>query len=95
MDYKKKDLQNKQGLVQSQTQRNEQHKRNGEQKWNSEFGIISAPKAQESDVNLENKEVSLEAINDENIVSEIKAKRRPWNSITFDRDDFFSGLAQV
>ncbi|MNK17103.1 hypothetical protein D3C87_352860 [compost metagenome] len=103
MDFNKKDLQNKQGLVQQKAQMDNKYSSAGEETKNKdEFGLIpafkentrNAGKDLEGDASLQSKEISLEEIDNHNI-SEIRPKRMPWNSITFDRDDFFSGLAHA
>lgn len=65
------------------------------------FDIIPVQQAESSDADIDREgdrsirdkdEIDLKDIDDEKIIPGIKAKRSPWNSITFDSDDFFGGM---
>lgn len=100
MDYKDENLQNEQGSMQQQTQRNGQHNQAEEQKGEKEVGIIPASEVKGSDADQDRDgEPSLEDTDVETSeyqqdeTQNLKTKRSYWNSITFDTDDFFGGLA--
>lgn len=106
MDNKKEKLQNEQGSVQRQTQKNEQY---GEEEasHSESTGIVPTSQIKGSDADKDRggkasterekrakrEEEMPEGIDDEKIIPGIRAKRNPWNSITFDSDDFFGGFA--
>lgn len=97
MDYKDENLQNEQGSV--QLEREEQQNKAGEQKGEKELGIIPGSEVNGSDADEDRGgEPSIEYTEIKNTVylddevQIIKAKHSCWNSITFDKDDFFSGL---
>ena len=94
MKEEKKNLQEEQGSVQHQTQKNEDYK-DASQNEKDNFGIVPVPQVkQEKKSNSETKpdQPDLKGIDDEKIIPGIKSKRSPWNSIDFEADDFFGGL---
>lgn len=104
MKEKNKNLQNEQGSVQRQTQKNESYE-GAEENLHSEeaknpdkFGLIPATENKKSSADKDEQISSLEEkpnledIDDEKIIPGIKAKRTPWNSIDFEADNFFGGL---
>ncbi len=99
MKEQKKNLQNEQGSMQRQTQKNESYQGNQTIRGSSEgkFGLIPTPQRQKNAEEEENissleEKSTLEGIDDEKIIPGIKAKRSPWNSIDFEVDNFFGGL---
>jgi hypothetical protein len=102
MDYKKEKLQHEPGSMQRQTQQNEQFGNGEEQLENAttgEFGLMLTPQAKpndndgEEDISIRDEdEIELNDIDDEKIIPSLKAKRNPWNSATFDKDDFLGGF---
>jgi len=95
MENKKEKLQNEQGSVQRQTQKNEQYCEEANQSESTSIVPTSQVKGSDADSDregsLERDEEMPEGIDDEKIIPGIK--RNPWNSITFDSDDFFGGFA--
>lgn len=102
MENKKEKLQNEQGSVQRQTQKNEQYGEEVNQSESTSIVPTSQVKGSDADKDREGKasleraererdEEMPEGIDDEKIIPGIK--RNPWNSITFDSDDFFGGFA--
>jgi hypothetical protein len=97
-------LQDGQGSMQKQTQgsqrfdgQQEEHAANGDK-----FGVVPAPQAQGSDADkdrggepsIDNNDDDFDSKDndDEEIIPGLRARNNPWNSITFDADDFFGGL---
>lgn len=98
MEYQDENLQEEQGSMQRQTQSNEEFSEAAEQAKNGGgTGIVPSSEVKGSDADQDRSgEPSLEDVEaseekDDYIPSE-KPKRSSWNSITFDYDDFASGL---
>jgi len=98
MEYKDKNLQKKQGSMQLQTQLNNQFNEFEEQQKKSKvLGIVLVSEVKSSSVvndtnakpKLKEWEIKEEV---EDYIEVGKNKRSSWNSITFDNDDFVSGL---
>lgn len=98
MEYTDENLHEEQGSMQRQTQLNDKFNETEERENNSGVtGIIPASEVKGSDADQDrNGEPSLEDIEDsgdqDDYISNEKTKRSSWNSITFDHDDFVSGL---
>ena len=98
MEYKDENLQEEQGSMQRQSQVNDQFNEAEEQEKNSGgAGIVPTPEVKGSDADQDRGgESSLEDVeaseDRDDYISSRKSKRRSWNSITFDHDDFVSGL---
>lgn len=104
MKEKNKNLQNEQGSMQQQTQKNESYEGIEENSQSQDvkkpdtFGLIPASENKKSSTDKDEQISSLEEkpnledIDDENFIPGVKAKRTPWNSIDFEADNFFGGL---
>ena len=97
MEHKEENLQEEQGSMQRQTQQNEQLKQGeSDQKDEGPVGIVPASEVKGSDADKDRGgEPSLEEVETKNDSDELryeKPRRSSWNSITFDNDDFVSGL---
>lgn len=102
MDYEKKNLQNEPDSMQRQTQKDQHGNADGQQEEKERkpetFGIIPVQQAESSDADFsvkDKEDIELRDIDDEKIILGIKAKRNPWNSITFDKDDFLGEMMPI
>ena len=95
MKEKKNHLHKEPGSAQRQTQKNEDVRANKI----DQYGIVLVSKAKQEKIGQKNQhnkfdkaEPDLNHVDDEKVISGIRAKRSSWNSIDFETDDFFGGL---
>lgn len=100
MDHKDEKLQAEQGSMQQQTQRNDQHNKTEEKHDDEQMSLVPSSDVRGSDADIDREgEPSMEETESQNTahlddeIENNRAKRSSWNSITFDVDDFFGGLA--
>jgi len=96
MDHKNEDLQNEQGSMQEQTDKNKQHSEAQEKHSEKPGTIVPTSEVTGSDADQDRGGKpsidDAEAKEKDDFGDDVHTKRSPWNSITFDTDDFFSGL---
>ncbi|RYG15815.1 MAG: hypothetical protein EOO07_14575 [Chitinophagaceae bacterium] len=83
MNYERKSLRTEQGSMHRKASR-----------ITNPFGLIPSPKSNYNHPALKTEEQEVEyQTNEEEISPSSKARRNPWNSATFDNDDFYGGFS--